>query len=179
MADPTDAELVARAAAGSEHAFRLLYRAYATAVYRIAWAVLRDAVDAEDVTQETFVTAWGKLRGFRLEGASALPWLATICRNHAANRVRARRRDAHEPVDDTLPAPLSIEQTVIDAELARRIAAEVERLDALDREVFVLCVSEGYAYQAAADALGVSHAAVRNRLSRIRSRLRTVVKETS
>jgi len=180
MTDATDAALLERAAAGSEHAFRALYRAYATPVYRIAFALLRDADDAEDVTQETFTTAWGKLRGLRLESGSALPWLATICRNHAANRARKRRREReHALADDTVPAVLSVEQTVVDAELAARIADEVGRLTELDREIFVLCVSEGYAYQAAADALGVSHAAVRNRLSRIRSRLRTVVKETT
>lgn len=176
----TDAELLVRAAAGSEHAFRAVYRTYATAVYRIAYALLRDAGDAEDVTQETFVTAWTKLRGLRLESESALPWLATICRNHAANRARRRKREReHAAFDDSVPAALDVAQTVVEAELARRIAQEVDSLTDTDRQIFLLCVSEGYAYQAAADALGLSHAAVRNRLSRIRSRLRTVVKETN
>ena len=48
-----------------------------------------------------------------------------------------------------------------------------------DREIFRLCASEGYAYQAAADQLGVAHGVVRNRLSRIRTRLRTTVKEST
>jgi DNA-directed RNA polymerase specialized sigma24 family protein len=68
---------------------------------------------------------------------------------------------------------------VIDADLAERILREVSGLSELDREIFRLCASEGYAYQAAADQLGVAHGVVRNRLSRIRTRLRTTVKEST
>ncbi len=140
----TDAELLARAATGSEHAFRSLYRTYATAVYRVAYAILGNAHDAEDVTQETFVTAWTKARGLRLESDSALPWLATICRNHAANRLRRRWNERRaDPLDETAPARSDVEQSILDAELARRISDEVAALSPLDRDIFLLCVSEG------------------------------------
>jgi RNA polymerase sigma-70 factor (ECF subfamily) len=56
---------------------------------------------------------------------------------------------------------------------------EVEGLSALDRQIFLLCATEGYAYQAAAEQLGVEHGVVRNRLSRIRTRLRTALRETT
>lgn len=175
-----DAGLVAAAAAGSEMAFRELYRAYVRPVYWIAHGLLDDRGDAEDVTQETFTTAWRKLRGFELAGESALPWLATICRNVAANRIRVRRRERDNTagsVDDRHPDTVDVEQQVIDRELAERIAREVASLSESDRRIFALCVAEGYAYQAAADELGVSHGSVRNRLSRIRTRLRGAVRE--
>ena len=82
-------------------------------------------------------------------------------------------------IDETLPSTVDVEQQVITAGLAARIADEVAGLSDLDREVFRLCAAEGYAYQAAADELGVAHGVVRNRLSRIRTRLRTVVKEST
>ncbi|BDV30886.1 RNA polymerase sigma factor [Microbacterium terricola] len=177
-----DAELVARAAAGSEHAFRQLYRAYARPVYWLAHGLLGDQGDAEDVMQETFLVAWRKLPGFELAGDSLLPWLATICRFQAANRLRARRRDRDHTAsaaDETLPDTVDVEQQVIDGELAERISRAVAGLGDLDREIFRLCAAEGYAYQAAADELGIAHGVVRNRLSRIRTRLRTVVKEST
>jgi DNA-directed RNA polymerase specialized sigma24 family protein len=68
---------------------------------------------------------------------------------------------------------------VIDAEFAYRILREVDGLSPLDREIFRLCATEGYAYGAAAEELGVAHGVVRNRLSRIRTRLRTVAEESS
>ncbi len=178
----SDAELVAMAASGSEHAFRTLYRAYVRPVYWMAHGLVGDPADAEDVVQETFLVAWRKLPGMQLAGDSLLPWLATICRFQAANRIRRQRRDrdhtaAH--VDDTIPSTVDVEQQVIDGDLAERILREVEGLSPLDQDIFRLCAAEGYAYQAAADELGVAHGVVRNRLSRIRTRLRTVVKEST
>ncbi len=126
------------------------------------------------------MVAWRKLPDLELQGESILPWLATICRFQSANRLRQRRRDqAHttDAADDQLPDVVSVEEQVITAALAARIAAEVGTLSELDREIFRLCASEGYAYQAAADELGVTHAVVRNRLSRVRTQLRGAVKE--
>lgn len=176
----SDQRWAAQAAAGDESAFRELYRAHVRPVYWIANGILASPADAEDVTQETFVVAWRKLPRLELQGESILPWLATICRFQAANRLRQRRRDqAHtaEALDEDLPATISVEEQVITADLAARIAAEVGTLSELDREIFRLCASEGYAYQAAAEELGVSHAVVRNRLSRVRTQLRGAVKE--
>ncbi len=176
----SDQKWAAQAAAGDESAFRELYRAHVRPVYWIANGILASAADAEDVTQETFVVAWRKLPTLELHGESILPWLATICRFQAANRLRQRRRDqAHtaEVLDENVPDTVSVEEQVITAALAARIAAEVGTLNDLDREIFRLCASEGYAYQAAADELGVSHAVVRNRLSRVRTQLRGAVKE--
>ena len=176
----TDAELVARAASGDEGAFRLLYRRHVDAVYRVASILLGDPSDAEDAVQDAFVTAWRKLGDLRLESASALPWLATICRYTCANRLRARRREqrhAGAEVDERTPAPFDVEEDVIAADLAARIAREVAGLADPDREIFVLCVARGYGYDAAAAELGLSHGAVRNRLSRIRNRLRASVEE--
>jgi RNA polymerase sigma factor (sigma-70 family) len=181
-AQTNDQRWAAQAAGGDEHAFRELYRAYVRPVYWVAHGILGSAVDAEDVTQETFVAAWRKLPGFELQGESILPWLATICRFQSANRLRRRLRDrAHttDAVEENLPATISVEEQVITAALAERIAAEVGTLNELDREIFRLCATEGYAYQAAAEELGVSHAVVRNRLSRVRTRLRGAVQEAS
>lgn len=177
-----DATLVAQAAGGSELAFRELYRAYVRPVFWIAHGLVRNQADAEEVTQETFLVAWRKLPGLELAGPSLLPWLATVCRFQSANRVRAQRRDREHTgaaADEALPSTVDVEQQVIGAELVERILREVETLSETDREIFRLCVGQGYAYQAAADELGVGHGVVRNRLSRIRTRLRTVVEERS
>jgi len=176
----TDAELVAQAAGGSEHAFRSLYRAYVRPVYWLAHSLLGDSSDAEDVTQETFLVAWRKLPGLELAGDSLLPWLVTICRFQAANRIRTQRRDREHRTaapDESLPAAVDVEQQIVDGDLTERILREVASLSALDRDIFRLCAAEGYAYRAAAEQLGVEHGVVRNRLSRIRTRLRTAVEE--
>jgi RNA polymerase sigma-70 factor (ECF subfamily) len=176
----SDAELVAAAAGGSEHAFRLLYRAYVRPVYWIAHGLVGNPADAEEVAQETFLAAWRKLPGFELAGDSLLPWLVTICRFQCANRIRRQQRDRTHTAaaaDETLPATVDVERQVIESRMVERILQEVGTLSALDQQIFRLCAAEGYAYQAAADELGVSHGVVRNRLSRIRTHLRGAVEQ--
>lgn len=173
-----DAALVTLAAGGSEQAFRTLYRAYVRPVYWVAHGLVGTAADAEDVTQETFLAAWRKLPELQLAGASLLPWLVTICRFQAANRMRRLRRDREHTataVDHALPDTVDVEQQVIGQDLTERILAAVAELTPLDQQIFRLCAAEGYAYQAAAEHLGVTHGVVRNRLSRIRTQLRTEV----
>lgn len=175
-----DRTLTRKAADGDDHAFRLIYRRHVRPVYWIAHGLLSDSADAEDVTQETFVVAWRRLRGFELAGESLLPWLATICRFQAANRLRARRRERERTngvVDETFADTVDVEDQVISAELADRIERALEALGEVDARIFRLCAVEGYAYAAAADEIGISHGAVRNRLSRIRTGLRSTVRE--
>jgi len=174
-----DRALVARAAGGSEVAYRELYRAYARPVYWIAFGLVGEPADAEDVVQETFVVAWRKIPSLRLEGESLLPWLATVCRLQAQNRLRARRRHgSHAALDDEIPSAVDVEAQVVQTQTVAAILAAVDRLSDLDREIFRLCAAEGYGYEAAAASLGVSHGTVRNRLSRIRSRVRATAMET-
>lgn len=176
----SDATLVASAATGDEQAFRLLYRAHVRPVYWIAHGILGNATDAEDVTQETFVTAWRKLPGFTLAGESLLPWLATICRFHAANRLRRsirQRQNTADSVDDLVASTINVEQQVIGQDLADRIVAAVQTLSEIDQRIFALVACEGYAYQSAADELGLTHGAVRNRLSRLRAHVRTSIED--
>jgi len=156
-----------------------LYLEHRGELVNYASGIIGDRSRAEDVVQETFVVAWRKIPKLRLEGASLLPWLATVCRLQAQNRLRSRRRHGETAeLDERIPALVDVENQVVEAETVGAILAAVDGLGDLDREIFRLCAAEGYGYQAAAETLGVSHGTVRNRLSRIRSRVRATAMET-
>ncbi|KQY60808.1 RNA polymerase subunit sigma-24 [Aeromicrobium sp. Root495] len=169
-----DAALLERAQAGERGAFAALYTRHVRAVYWQAYGRLGDADLSEEVTQEVFVTAWRRIRTVHVVDASVLPWLMVTARNLAMNQVRRRSRPDRStiPLDDTSPADHDVEATVEAALVRQEIEKAVGQLSSTDRRLYELCLEEGRSYDQAARELGVTQAAVRNRLSRLRQRLR-------
>lgn len=177
-----DAALLTAAGEGDRDAFGVLYDRHVRAVYWQAFRVVRDADTAEDVTQETFVVAWRRLRTIRLVDGSVLPWLLVTSRQVGLNTARKAARRRTTELDQDPPSALDVETTV-EAELARvEIDAAVAALGELDQRLYALCVDGDHSYEQAARDLGVTHAVVRNRLHRLRARLRAdlrAMRETS
>ena len=90
MVESSDGELVLRAKTGELDAFEELTRRYERKVYSLAWRVLRQEQDAEDITQQTFLSALENLGGFRGE-ATFSTWLLRIA-THAALKVIRKRK---------------------------------------------------------------------------------------
>lgn len=167
-----DRALLTRAASGDRHAFGQLYDRHVRPVYWQAYAVVRDADEAEDVTQDVFVTTWHKIRTITVVDESILPWLLVTARFTALNAGRRRQRSPFRPLDPETPAHTTVEDEVEAGQVRAEIDKATAALSALDRQLYDLCVAGDHTYEAAAHELGVSHAAVRNRLSRVRTRLR-------
>ncbi len=172
--DVTDTTLVGRARRGDRQAFGQLYDRHVRPVYWQAYAVLGDANAAEDAAQETFVTAWRRLSAIPA-GDSVLPWLLVTARYVALNSrrgtVRRERRSTDMP--DDVMAPEDVESRVEASEVRAEIDRAVAALSDTDRRLYELCLEDGLTYAEAAERLDLTHASVRNRLSRLRSRLRS------
>ncbi len=169
-----DRTLLARVREGDERAFADLFDRHARPVLAFARSRLSVSVDAEDVAQAAFVLLWEKRRTLELAGESALPWLLGAVRllAMATSRAAARRGIGLEAADglpDLRPGP---ERVVEVLELEELVAASVDQLDEIDREIYRLCVGEGQTYTEAAVALGLTATTLRGRLARIRRRLR-------
>src|SRR5687767_13135214 len=92
VVEPGDeATLVAAAQGGDEAAFAEIVRRYQLPVYRVAYGLTRNASDADDLAQETFVRAWQALGRFRV-GEPLFPWLSRIAVNLAYSLFRSRKR---------------------------------------------------------------------------------------
>ncbi|MDX1648873.1 MAG: RNA polymerase sigma factor, partial [Myxococcota bacterium] len=96
----SDAEMVAAILAGSRQHFDLLYEAYFPRVYRFALKRLRDPSEAEDVTQEVFVTVFQSLQSYQ-GNSSLLVWIFGITRN----KVNRRFRGVGPPLPPNAPHP--------------------------------------------------------------------------
>ncbi len=188
----TEARLVQRAQGGDLAAFEALMSRYERQVYTLAWRLLRQEQDAEDVTQQTFLSAVEHLRQFRGE-ASFSTWLFRIA-THAALKVLRKRKGlntvsleaATEPQEDrdTIPHPEYIAdwrespaQLAQKNETQRLLEAALTRLDEKHRLVFILRDVEGFSVKETAEALGLSEANVKVRLLRARLQLREQLTE--
>jgi RNA polymerase sigma-70 factor (ECF subfamily) len=94
---PDDAELVRRALARDDTAFRTIMERNNRRLYRIARGILRNDAEAEDVVQEAYVNAFTHLDGFRSD-SSLTTWLARITMNEALGRLRRERRALSEVI---------------------------------------------------------------------------------
>ena len=150
-------------------------------VYWQAYSVVHDSGEAEEITQDVFVTAWRRIRAITPVDGSLLPWLLVTARYTALNAYRrASRRRSMTLDDDVAQGGLdgvpqgdsSVEREVEAAQVRAEIDKAVAALAPNDRRLYELCVEGDRTYEQAARELGVTHAVVRNRLHRLRTRLR-------
>lgn len=185
-----DTGLVTRARAGDLAAFEELTSRYEQKVYSLALRMLRHEQDAEDVTQQTFLSALENLAGFRGE-ASFSTWILRIAA-HAALKVIRKRKGlemvsldaATDSPEDGQPVPhpeyiadwkLSPEELVHQNEVQRLLRVALEQLDDKHRVVFLLRDVEGLSIRETAQALGLSEANAKVRLLRARLQLRELL----
>lgn len=169
----TDRELIKRSLRRDADAFAALFDRHSTAVYRYAYSLARNAEDADDLVQETFLAAWRRLGEIRLLGDSLLPWLIVACRNHASNLRRRNVVRAAVPLED---ADGAVDDGTVDrlqhAEQLQWVLQAVSELGDADRRIVELCLYEGREYHEVAALLGMSIGTLTKRIHRARSRLR-------
>ena len=164
-------ELVRRAQAGDQAAFRDLYYQLAGRVYALCLRLTGDAGAAEERTQDVFVRAWDKLRSFRGESLFS-SWLHRLAVNVVMNERRTtfRREQRVTPVADpeVLERGKGEPSVGLSIDLERAIAALPEGA----REVFVLYDIEGYSHGEIAELTGIAEGTSKAQLFRARHLLR-------
>jgi len=169
----TDRQLIERSLRGDASAFAEFYDRHASSVLRYAFALSHDGDDAQDLLQETFITAWRKLDEIRSVKSSGLAWLLVTCRNHAQNLRRSKDVRVALPLDDA--RELSGSDSTLDRlereEELSWVLTTLELADPIDRRIVEACIVEGTTYGQAAEQLGISERAVAKRIQRLRSRL--------
>jgi RNA polymerase sigma factor (sigma-70 family) len=167
----SDQDLLRRAVGGDARALTTVIDRHAAAVTRYAWAVTSRRMDVEEIVQDTFLTLWRRAADLASTD-SLLPWLLVTCRNHALNLNRKDARHRAAELDDELAAP---EDPVEARDRLRFVMGEIEALSETDRRVCELCLIEGRPYAEAAEVVGISVGAVKQRVLRTRTRLRKAV----
>jgi RNA polymerase sigma-70 factor (ECF subfamily) len=184
--DSHEQALIRRIQSGEHDKFYELVKPYERRVYSAAFAILRNAADAEEVAQEAILKAFANLRQFRSESRFST-WLIQI----AVNEARMRRRKDHpgvmEPIGEQqdeegtytpreFPDWREVPSEALERNEVRRLLLEaLSSLGAKYREVFVLRDIQHLSIEEVADSLGISQASVKTRLLRARLMLRDLL----
>ncbi len=181
MSNKNDRQLVEAAQKGDTEAFGVLVRRHQKRIYRLAVHMLRNAAEAEDVTQETFVRAYGALE--RFDGRSEpFTWMYRIAVNLSLNTIRARKPSRKStPVDDPRIAGALVERRAshadparqtADRELAVALCDSVDELSETLRTTLILVSVDGLSHTEAAAILGCPEGTIAWRVHEARRKLR-------
>lgn len=171
--DPLEARAVAAVKNGDEGQYGYLVSKYMKRVVSIAWGIVRNADDAEDLAQEAFVKAFRTMGRFKT-GEPFGPWIYRIVTNLGLDMLKHRQRFRHEELSDMEAAPRRdrADLPALTSELARRIDAAIESLPEMQRVVARLHLVEQFSHAEISAMTGVSEGTVRSHLSLARSKLK-------
>jgi RNA polymerase sigma-70 factor (ECF subfamily) len=178
-------ELVAALKQRAPTAFEQLVARHGSLLYRVAWRLMGQREEAEEVVQETLLQVYAKIHSFD-GGAALTTWLYRIVVNMALMRRRAKRRvptalldaagshvtEAGTPDRQVTEWALPPEEALLRREARTALWQGIEALPARYRAVYVLAEVEGLSYQEIGTMLELLPATVKTRLHRARLMLR-------
>lgn len=176
MADRAEIEkALGRCALGDRAAFARIYEATAGKLFSVALRVLNDRAEAEDALQEIYVKIWRNADRYQANGLSPMTWLITVARNHAIDRLRARKASGTsvDEIVEVLPDPgPGPEAAAVAASESRRIRACLDELET-DRAAAVRgAYLDGETYKDLAARFGIPLNTMRSWLRRSLMKLR-------
>ena len=183
-----DAALMLRVKQGEGSAFAELVDKYKQPVLNLAYRMLHDATEAEDLAQNVFVQVFRSAHRYEVS-AKFSTWLFTIARNLALNELRRRSRHPAESMDATRPEqddqPLqqfedkktfSPPESLLHGELEQKIERAVAELPENQRTAILLCRQDELSYEEIAKVLGCSLSATKSLIHRGRETLKLKLK---
>lgn len=183
--DPEDDQLVQRAQSGDESALNRLIAKYQRRIYAFCFHILRDADEAEELTQDVFIKLCANLPGVRAESKFST-WLFQIAKNLSLNRIKylkRRRYYSQTSLDESgesgeernleLPSEgKDAAEQIEDSEANRLIHEKIDKLGDDVRRPFVMRDIEGMRYDEIAKAMNLAEGTVKSRIHKARTKLR-------
>lgn len=172
-------EIILKAQEGDLESFEIIYKSAASFVYNVAYRTIYNRQDAEEVTQEVFLSVYHNLKNFRFR-SSFKTWVYRITVNYAINHSRkvSRHREIKKEYYEDLNLRKAYNETERDSESFKEVINSfLKTLNPAQRVCVVLRNIEGLSYQEIADTLKININTVRTRLKRAREKLLAMKRE--
>ncbi len=169
-------EILTRVAEGDQRAFKLLIGQYSATVYTHVLTYLKNAVRAEELTQDIFMNVW-KHREELPSIDNFAGYVYVMTRNRTNSAFRERLLNTSEPARDELEAAwLDPARAMEYRQLSDTLMKGIELLPQRRKEIFTLSRFEGKSYQEIADSIGISKSAVNKHIIEALVFLRTYLR---
>jgi RNA polymerase sigma-70 factor (ECF subfamily) len=165
------ASLVEECKKGSRKAQFRLYNQYSKAMFNLAYRMMNNREDAEDMLQETFIDCFRNLDAFRFDSTIGT-WLKRILINKCINQLRKKK--VNLILCENVPSEIPEEDTIIQYDTAR-IFKGIEQLPDGYRIVLTLYLLEGYDHTEIAQILGITESTSKSQYLRAKNKLRELL----
>jgi RNA polymerase sigma factor (sigma-70 family) len=177
-AEPDDREVGRRFAEGDEQALALAYERWSGQIHGMAVRAFGPGPDAEDVTQQTFISAWTGRAGYRPDKGPLPGWLVGVARHKIADtwaRRDRQRREAEAAMSEAQAAPGDRVTAAFESQVADRVLVldELDLLGQPQRGIIELAFFEDLTHAQIADRTGIPLGTVKSHIRRTLERLRT------
>jgi RNA polymerase sigma-70 factor, ECF subfamily len=177
MKNSSDPELVHNLRLGQHQALSVLYDRYGGLVYSIAYQILQNTQEAEDLTQDIFLTFWQN-NSFNPDRGSVSSFLGLLTRSRAIDKIRKRttansflaRWQKTVTEESTTPSPL--EQATTN-EIQTNIHQAMQALPELQRQILSMNYYQGLSHNQIAESLQLTPGVVKSRLRQALVQLKT------
>jgi RNA polymerase sigma-70 factor (ECF subfamily) len=176
---PTDLDLIARIREGDETAVTALYDRHAAPLLALAYRILGNRADAEDVVLEALARVWREAERFDAARGSLRAWLTVMVRSRALDLIRARRRSERLTADAARGNPeaaMVVGDPAEEDERRRRVLAALAELPGPQREAIELAYYGGFSQSEIAERLGAPLGTVKTRIRDGMQKLRVSLK---
>lgn len=169
-------QLVERAKTGNQQAIFRLYKMHVQAMYNTCIRIVVNQFDAEDILQESFVTAFGRLDSYRGESTFST-WLRRIVINKSLNHLKKKKLSFIDVGEATFTDECSNEEDFPEIPLDV-VHGAIKNLPERARVVLTLYLLEGYLHKDIAEMLGISESTSKSQYQRAKAILREKILET-
>lgn len=174
-AEVDDDELVARIAARDHGAMRLAVDRHAQLAWRIAYRMLGDAIEAEDVTQESLLKLWNHANRWSAGGPGIAPWLKKVTVNQCLDRLRRKRFASDEEVPERADESPLADRQIEATQVGQAVKDCIEALPDRQRAAVILTYYEEAPNSNAAETMEMQLKAFESLLFRARASLKGCV----
>jgi RNA polymerase sigma-70 factor (ECF subfamily) len=166
-----NAPLIEECRQGSSRAQFRLYNQYSRAMYNLAYRIMNNREDAEDILQEAFVDCFKNLNTFRFESTFGA-WLKKITVNKCINQLKKKKIDL--TICENLPGDIYEEENDIIYDTTK-IFKGIEMLPDGYRVILTLYLLEGYDHSEISQILGITESTSKSQYSRAKDKLRSII----